>query len=464
MSDGGVGHDKLALISMLRAQIPSTKPKRLLSRWVESAKVMKGLSADLLDGRVSVADVRQKILNGKNLRGMLDTHDLITSLPPEHMATASKYRVRQSQYTMYEGKQYPSPGKKIYELETVKGKTVSGVSGSDKTDFMDKARAFVEQDSGTKPASKQTNFTIHADRKTRDIFIGYKGASGVARIKEGFKDPRAARDYLNENRAELESQIAQQRDQARAEQRRDTNAPRAGAERRAADVTPAQFDKEFGFRGVPFGNYVESSRRQAELNDAFDSLHDMADIIGVPAKAISLNGELGLAFGARGRGGSNAAKAHYEPGEVVINLTKNKGSGSLAHEWFHALDNYFGQADVGGGRGDNYATVRRRQTMKFQGGKMVPADFPVRQEVWNAWKGVMKAVGDSGMVARAQKLDELRSKPYWATNVEMAARSYERYILDRAEAKGIRNDYLVNLKKRTSMVTLPPTPIRQKQS
>ncbi|OJT50517.1 LPD1 domain-containing protein, partial [Serratia plymuthica] len=53
----------------------------------------------------------------------------------------------------------------------------------------------------------------------------------------------------------------------------------------------------------------------------------------------------------------------------------------------------------------------------------------------------------SGMVARAQKLDELRSKPYWATNVEMAARSYERYILDRAEAKGIRNDYLVNLKK-----------------
>ncbi|MBL3524113.1 hypothetical protein IM876_15650 [Serratia plymuthica] len=447
MSDDGVGHDKLALISMLRAQIPSTKPKRLLSRWVESAKVMKGLSADLLNGRVSVADVREKILNNNNLRGMLDTHDLITSLPPEHMATASKYRVRLSQYTMYEGKQYPSPGKQIYELETAKGAIVSGVSGTDKTDFMDKARAFIEQDSGAKPASKQTNFTIHVDRKTRDIFIGYKGASGVARIKEGFKDPRAARDFLNENRAELESQIAQQRDQARAEQRRDTNAQRAGAARRSADVTPAQFDKEFGFRGVQFGNYFESGRRQAELNDAYDSLQDMADIIGVPAKAISLNGELGLAFGARGRGGANAAKAHYEPGEVVINITKNNGAGSLAHEWFHALDNYFGQADVGGGRGINYATTRRRQTMMFKDGKMVPADYPVRQEVWDAWKGVMKAVGDSGMVARAQKLDELRSKPYWATNVEMAARSYERYILDRAEAKGIRNDYLVNLKK-----------------
>lgn len=447
MSDGGVGHDKLALISMLRAQIPSTKPKRLLSRWVESAKVMKGLSADLLNGRVSVADVREKILNSKNLRGMLDTHDLISSLPPEQMAAASKYRVRHSHYSMYEGKQYPEPGKSVYELERANGMAIGGVADTDKANFMDKARAFIDQQSGGAPVPKQTNFTIHVDRQTRDIFIGYKGASGVARIKEGFKNPRAARDYLNENRAGLENKITRQRDQARAEQRRDTNAQREGAARRSADVTPAQFDKEFGFRGVQFGNYVESGRRQAELNDAFDSLHDMADIIGVPAKAISLNGELGLAFGARGRGGSNAAKAHYEPGEVVINLTKNKGAGSLAHEWFHALDNYFGQADVGGGRGINYATTRRRKTMMFKDGKMVPADFPVRQEVWDAWKGAMKAVGDSGMVARAQKLDELRSKPYWATNVEMAARSYERYILDRAEAKGIRNDYLVNLKK-----------------
>lgn len=447
MSADGVGSDKLALLSMLRAQIPPTKPKRLLQRWVESAQTMKGLSGDLLSGRVSVADVREQMRNSKNLRGMLDTHDLISSLPAEQMVAASKYRVRHSHYSMYEGKEYPDSGKSVYELETAKGSAVGGVADTDKANFMDKARAFIEQQSGGPLASKQTNFTIHADRLTRDIFIGYKGASGVARIKEGFKDPRAARDYLNENRAELERQIVQQRDKARTEQRRDTNAPRAGAERRSADVTPAQFDKEFGFRGVQFGNYVESGRRQAELNDAFDSLHDMADIIGVPAKAISLNGELGLAFGARGRGGSNAVKAHYEPGEVVINLTKNNGAGSLAHEWFHALDNYFGQADVGGGRGDNYATVRRRQTMKFQDGKMVPADFPVRQEVWNAWKGVMKAVGDSGMVARAQKLDELRSKPYWATNAEMAARSYERYILDRAEAKGIRNDYLVNLKK-----------------
>ncbi|MEK9231620.1 hypothetical protein, partial [Escherichia coli] len=82
------------------------------------------------------------------------------------------------------------------------------------------------------------------------------------------------------------------------------------------------------------------------LNRAYDSLMDMADVLKVPAKALSLNGRLGLAFGARGKGGKNAAAAHYEPGQVAINLTKGNGAGSLAHEWFHALDNYFGQHDV----------------------------------------------------------------------------------------------------------------------
>ena len=38
--------------------------------------------------------------------------------------------------------------------------------------------------------------------------------------------------------------------------------------------------------------------------------------------------------------------AHYEPGKVVINMTKLTGAGSLAHEWAHALDHYFGELDT----------------------------------------------------------------------------------------------------------------------
>lgn len=86
----------------------------------------------------------------------------------------------------------------------------------------------------------------------------------------------------------------------------------------------------------------QEDRRKA-LNECYDALMDLADVCGVSPKALSLDGKLGMAFGSRGSGNANA---HYEPGKVVINMTKTKGAGSLAHEWFHALDNYF--AKMGG--------------------------------------------------------------------------------------------------------------------
>lgn len=49
---------------------------------------------------------------------------------------------------------------------------------------------------------------------------------------------------------------------------------------------------------------------------------------------------LAIAFGARGSG---RALAHFEPSRNVINLTKMKGAGSLAHEWGHAFDFNVGQ-------------------------------------------------------------------------------------------------------------------------
>ncbi len=112
--------------------------------------------------------------------------------------------------------------------------------------------------------------------------------------------------------------------------RRETNNERTGEDyRKGKDISPEDFTKAFGFRGVEFGNWVEQGRRQHDLNRAYDALHDLANLINVPTQALSLNGELGLAFGARGKGGKRPAAAHYEPGSVVINLTKNNGPGSL---------------------------------------------------------------------------------------------------------------------------------------
>lgn len=105
------------------------------------------------------------------------------------------------------------------------------------------------------------------------------------------------------------------------------------------DVTTEELQKAFGFRGVNFGNWATAKERQDFANYAYDSLFDLAELLNLPPKAISLNGQLGLAYGAQGHGGK--AAAHYIPAFKDINLTKEYGAGSLAHEWWHALDNYF---------------------------------------------------------------------------------------------------------------------------
>lgn len=123
-----------------------------------------------------------------------------------------------------------------------------------------------------------------------------------------------------------------------------TDLERVGVARRTGDVAGQDFMEAFGFRGVEFGNWNNQAERQQVMNAAYDGLLDLAEVLNLPAKAISLNGDLALAFGARGHGLSGA-RAHYEPGKAVINLTKMNGAGALAHEWLHALDHYFGRQD-----------------------------------------------------------------------------------------------------------------------
>lgn len=93
----------------------------------------------------------------------------------------------------------------------------------------------------------------------------------------------------------------------------------------------------FGFRGVEFGNYVDDQKGFEHLLRSSEAMMDLAELLEVDYSAISHNGSLSIAFGARGRGGS--ALAHFEPFSNVINMTKERGClGILAHEWYHSLD------------------------------------------------------------------------------------------------------------------------------
>lgn len=96
----------------------------------------------------------------------------------------------------------------------------------------------------------------------------------------------------------------------------------------------------FGFKGGEFGNWMSEMDRQVSLNLGYEALFDLAKALQVELKDIALAHELSIAFGARGSG---SALAHYEPLREVINLTKMRGAGSLAHEWGHALDDIIGK-------------------------------------------------------------------------------------------------------------------------
>ncbi len=154
-------------------------------------------------------------------------------------------------------------------------------------------------------------------------------------------------------------------------------------ERINRDVKAEDFLHDFGFRGVEFGNWAANDERQKILNLAYDALRDLAEILNVPAKALSLNNTMAMAFGARG-GGRFAA--HYEPGKLVINMTKINGAGALAHEWAHAFDHYFGELD----RSDAYKTAARGASGWYS---RASADTSLlRPEMSAAWREVMEAL------------------------------------------------------------------------
>ena len=279
---------------------------------------------------------------------------------------------------------------------------------------------------------KAYTFNIYWDRNKNKYFIAKKGDRNYTPLKE-FDDVKDARLFNTPAHAleltETYNAIKASYDVDESKLRFRSNERHGGDYRKGKATTPSDYDKAFGFRGVQFGNWVAQSgelSRQNLMDQAYDALHDLSKVTGITTKDISLDGSLGLAFGARGVGGKNAALAHYEPDTKVINLTKYGGAGCVAHEWFHAMDNYI----VGTGA-DNYGT---ENTYKLR----------QSEKLYKAAVDLHRALHDTDFYKAAQKADKYRSKAYWTTIREMAARGFEGYVKDKMESKGESNHFLVN--------------------
>lgn len=467
-----------ALYHVVRGLIPA-KPRvpYRVKAWVGKVKAARDILTTL--GGIGADATAEKMrAYSPGLGTVADQIEVLMALDRKHWGRIDNVRRATGRYNQ-DGKMVPGSWVNL----NIDGRQVSFYGHESVASAIPAIKDRVE---GKDAPEKRMKFAIYTDRQTGDVFVVKEGDAEMRRLKT-FKSVKEARAFLND---EYEAAVAlwdavKNRDNVtKSDMRRATNEPRVGQDHRdGKDVTPEQFLEAFGFRGVEFGNWVKQGaggrERQGMLNDAYDAFMDLAGILNIPPKALSLEGKLGIGFGSRGSG---KASAHYEPDLVVINMTKTKGAGTLAHEWFHALDNYFARRRAeqpGSGiamtdRETAYITYRperlwvnkkhpsmrmtrselsRYQTNHpgaplYQESNWEPdAKHPngVRPQVEKAFAELVATLNASPMLQRAKVIDGKTSDGYWSRIIERGARSFETYVIARLADQGFRNDYLANV-------------------
>lgn len=168
------------------------------------------------------------------------------------------------------------------------------------------------------------------------------------------------------------------------------------------NVSTEDLQNVTGFNKINFGNWLKgennSSERQAHVNSVYDAVHDLAEVLNVPVKAVSLNGMLSVAIGAQGRGGR--AAAHFVPGLNEINITRTKGAGSLAHEFAHGLDHYFA----------NLAGLAKEADPFLSAFSYVPKDSEIRPEIFDHFKTIVQTMTKIEKGYSTEEIEEGRKK------------------------------------------------------
>jgi len=228
------------------------------------------------------------------------------------------------------------------------------------------------------------------------------------------------------------------------------------ARRDGLHVAPEAIIKAFAVRGVEFGNWVTPAERQANIDLAYDALHDLAEVLGIRPQDIGRS-KLGIGFGSRGRGASGgiAAAAHYEPNRIVINLTRMMGDGSLAHEMGHMFEHSlvgfsFKPSDGSTGRKKrSHGSFPSTSWVGFWKTSERPKlleDERLDAAFWRVLDAIMRADPDQTGPWRSSSYYSNASRlgKYWSAPLEMFARAFECYVYDWLQEHGRISEYLVH--------------------
>ena len=317
-------------------------------------------------------------------------------------------------------------------------------------------------------------YHFQGDRKHPKIDYWFlaKKINGVNRTFKTFETRDEAIAFRKEHADELDQMFADWKKTPEAHPDLDV-VSLLNEKRHKKDVTVEDFDKTFGFKAVEFGNWVDDKTRQHDLNLAYDAFIDLANVLHIPPKAVSLNGDLALLFGCNGR---SKFAAHYEHANIAINLTKTKGAGTFAHEWFHALDHYFHRLEkadtqvlysdtkdfdkrlttergnhfkekvVATSKGEKYIPTFEHEpigdTASREGSGFTLAEDSLREEIKEAFTDTQYAISASGIPERSDVL-ETSGNRYWTKPTEMGARAFEAVVQSMLKEQGIKDRYLV---------------------
>jgi len=194
--------------------------------------------------------------------------------------------------------------------------------------------------------------------------------------------------------------------------------------------------RRFDFRSIEIGRWVTEREKGVAAGHFYDALCDLMLILGVPEAVISLRSSLALHYGTGGRPG---VAAHYAPNQRAFALAKNAGPGSIAHEWFHALDHYLADKAFYSASGIQFAS----SLWLAQGaGQKALIPHPLNEKLAHCFACIM--LDESGeqpseLFQHSLLADKSCGTVYYSQPEELSARAFEAFVQDSA----IKNSFLV---------------------
>jgi hypothetical protein len=202
--------------------------------------------------------------------------------------------------------------------------------------------------------------------------------------------------------------------------------------RQAQEVGFVDIRKRFDFRAISIGKWVTRQEQHVAAAHFYDALCDLMLILNGPETLISLRGSLALQYG---KGGRPGVAAHYSPSERSFALAKNAGPGSIAHEWFHALDHYLGPR-----------VFADAPSHLFASKAWLMDATPVAHPLNDLYLACLKAVilddegdGPSEMFEASANMDQSLGQLYYSLPEELCARAFEAFVQDAV----VTNHFLV---------------------